>query len=389
MKNLIFILAALLVMSSCRSISKMVDEGRYDDAISLAVKKLQGKKKKKTEYVEYLEKAFNKVTKQDLNEVAFLKAQNKPENWDRIYNRLLNIDRRQNEIEPLLPLVSKDGYQANFNFVRIEPLLIEAEKSSAGYHYSEGLRLLEKAKLGDKVAAKRAYNEFESIDRHFKHFKNKEILKEKALRLGMVNVLIEVLNDADVILPEDFSTELKRIDVRQLEDKWTRYYTNDPGDINFDYNAAIIIDQLLISPEREKEVFYIDDKEIQDGYDYVLDNNGNVMKDTLGNDIKVEKHITIKAEIYELYRSKSARVSGKVAYKDLRSNEIVKSKPLNVEAVFESYASRYTGDKRALSKKTKKHLRARPLPFPSSYDLTMEAVDKLKGILIDELRYDL
>ena len=136
MKNLIYFLLAFFIFSSCTSISKLVDAGQYDEAISVGVKKLQGKKKKKTKYVEYLEKAFNKVTEQDLNEIAYLKDQNKPDNWDKVYSRLTNIERRQKEIEPLLPLISEDGYQAKFNFIRVEPMIIEAEENSASYHYT-------------------------------------------------------------------------------------------------------------------------------------------------------------------------------------------------------------------------------------------------------------
>lgn len=389
MKNLIYLFVAFLLLSSCTSVGKLVDEGRYDDAISAAVKKLSGKKNKKTEYVEYLEKAFNKVTEQDLNDIAYLKEQNKPDNWDRIHGKLIAIDSRQKEIEPLLPLISEDGYQAKFSFVRVEPMLIEAEQSSASYHYTEGKRLLERAEMGDKIAAKRAYEELQSIDLHFKHFKDKEMLKERAKVLGMINVLVQVKNDADVILPQDFSEELSRIDVRELEDMWTRYYTKDPGDINYDYNAVIIIDRLDISPEKEKEVYYIDEKEIKDGYEYVLDGKGNVMKDSLGNDIKVDKYTNIRAEIFELHRHKAARVSGKVVYKDLRTNEIINSRPVNVEAVFESFASKFNGDKRALSDKTRGRIRTSPEPFPSDYDLTMQAADNLKNILVDELKYDL
>jgi hypothetical protein len=377
------------MLSSCTSVTKLVDQGRYDDAIELAVKKLQGKKNKKTKHVEALETAINKVNEQDLNQIEYFKAQNKPENWDKIHSILNGIDRRQNMVQPLLPLVSEDGYQAKFNFVRVEPMLIDAEQKSANYHYEQGQRLLERAEKGDKIAAKRAYEEFQSIDLHFKHFKDKEILKERALILGMVNVLIKVENDAEVILPADFQKELTRIDIRELEDMWTRYYTKDPGDINFDYHAAIVIDRLEITPEREKEVIYIDEKEIKDGFEYELDSNGNVKKDSLGNDIKVDKYIKVRAEIFELYRHKAALVSGKVIYKDLRTGEVVSSRPVNVDAVFESYASKFNGDKRALSSKTQRRLRSKPLPFPSDYDLTMQAADNLKEILADELRYDM
>ena len=44
-----------------------------------------------------------------------------------------------------------------------------------------------------------------------------------------------------------------------------------------------------ISPEQINEKQIIREKVIKDGFDYVLDKRGNVAKDSLGNDIKVDK----------------------------------------------------------------------------------------------------
>jgi hypothetical protein len=301
---------------------------------------------------------------------------------------LLLIKKRQELVEPLLPLVSEDGHQASFQFVRVEPLIQEAEQGAADYHYNEAKRLLDRAENGDKVAAKRAYEELLSIDRYFLHFKDKDVLKDRALMLGMNNVLVEVQNKANVIIPVEFENELKRIDIRSLENEWTRYYTEPQANVKFDYVAAIVIDRLYVSPEQEKEVMYIDEAEIKDGFNYVLDSKGNVMKDTLGNDLKTDKFVTVRADVHELFRLKKAELAGRVEYKESRTGKIVRSKPVFVETVFESFASRFSGDKRALSEKTKKNLRTTPLPFPTDFDLTMQAAEKLKGLLINELRYE-
>ena len=44
---------------------------------------------------------------------------------------------------------------------------------------------------------------------------------------------------------------------------------------------------IMVSPDEVKDTDQIFNKKISDGFDYVLDANGNVMKDTAGNDIKV------------------------------------------------------------------------------------------------------
>ena len=46
--------------------------------------------------------------------------------------------------------------------------------------------------------------------------------------------------------------------------------------------------QINISPEQVKEKQFIKEKQIKDGTKTLLDANGNVVKDSLGNPIKVD-----------------------------------------------------------------------------------------------------
>ena len=50
MKNLIYTLSLLLLVSACTSINKLVEKGEYERAFALGVKKLQGKKNRKARF---------------------------------------------------------------------------------------------------------------------------------------------------------------------------------------------------------------------------------------------------------------------------------------------------------------------------------------------------
>ena len=54
--NLIFLvlLAFAVFVSSCARTQKLVEQGRYDEAIELVTKKLSGKKRKKVKHVKAL-----------------------------------------------------------------------------------------------------------------------------------------------------------------------------------------------------------------------------------------------------------------------------------------------------------------------------------------------
>ena len=120
--NLIFALAmvALFSMTNCRSAQRYVENGDYDAAIDHCVDKLAGKKNKPDDLVKGLELAFKKATDRDMRAVETLTAENRPDNWARINDIHRQIQLRQDKVNPLIPLKSKDGYEAKFMFVNIE-----------------------------------------------------------------------------------------------------------------------------------------------------------------------------------------------------------------------------------------------------------------------------
>ena len=142
---------------------------------------------------------------------------------------------------------------------------------------------------------------------------------------------------------------------------------------------------IAVSADLIKEREYVDDKTIEDGWEYVLDGKGNVRKDSAGNDIKIPKKVLIKARVFESYQSKAAHVGGKLEFYDNIDREIIQTEPLAVDAIFENYAAKFDGDKRALSEDSKKKIGNQPRPFPSSESLVLQAADMLKPVIKDKI----
>lgn len=385
MKSILLALATILILSACSNPEKLIERGRYDDAVALSVRHLIGKKNKKTKHVKALEDAFARVTNADMRQIRTLEKEGRSENWVQINQIHQRIRRRQEKIEPLLPLYSKDGYKAEFKFVRVEDLEIESKEKAADYYYSEGKRLLSQAEQGDKTAARSAYENFEKIGRYYKTFKDEDRLMNRALDLGTVYILFKMENDSRAILPKDFEREIKRISVRDLDKKWRTVHLNPESGLDYDYTALMRLTEIDVSPDLVKEREYVDDKTIEEGWEYVLDKNGNVMKDSSGNDIKIPKKIIIKARIFETYQRKAARVAGRLEFFDNRTREIIHTEPLSVDALFENYAATFDGDKRALTEDSKKKIGNRPVPFPTSESLILQAADLLKPVIKDKI----
>lgn len=383
--NGLFFIALLVGLFSCTSTQEFVERGDYDGAIIHALKKLYGKKKKKAKYVEGIELAFEKVTARDMRALENLKRDRRPDKWVKINQIHRKIQSRQTSIDPYLPLVDDRGHQAQFSFVRINSLERESRQKAADYLYGHAENLLSQAQRGDKAAAQEAYEVLQDLDDYYSNFRNKRTLEQRALDLGKVHILVNMVNNAPVVLPRDFEREVLRIGVGDLNTRWKEYHLRENNNVKMDYKVVMRLTDIAISPEQVKEREYVDTKEIEDGFEYVLDSNGNVLKDSLGNDVKVPKKVFIQAVVFETYQSKAATVAAKLEFYDARYNRLLRTENVATEVIFDNYASTYRGDKRALSKETRRYLGNRPVPFPSSEHLLMDAAERLKPLIKDKI----
>lgn len=385
--NLTFLvlLAFAIFVSSCARTQKLVEQGRYDEAVELATRKLSGKKRKKVKHVKALEKAFEKATQQYMQRIA--KLEDRPGSEEKIVDIYRHIRKRQEAVSPLLPLLSIKGYQAEFQFVKVDELETAAMNKAASALYKIAQYQLVDAERGDKLAARDAFHNLDKIENYFRNYKDVNELKFKARELGTTHVLFEMKNNAQVVLSQEFENEVLRMGVDELNSGWNQFHLSEPANENIDLKVRMNITQIDVSPERIKEREYVDSKEIEDGYDYILDGNGNVMKDTLGNDIKVPRKVLIRARVFEIFQSKAAIVSGHLEYFDARNNDLVRSTPISVESVFENYASHFRGDRRALSSFSRGRCDTRPLPFPLDEELLLQAAEEMKPIVRQEILY--
>jgi hypothetical protein len=382
---LIFLLA--FVLTSCHTAQKYVESGDYDSAIDLCVRKLRGKSKKKTEYVQGLELAFRKAQARDLGTAERLAAEGRPELWERINDLHRDIRARQNKVAPLTPLVAKNGYRAQFDFVDIAAMERQSREKAAEYLYDQSIALLERAERGDKMAARNAYGLLLDLQkRYYPNYRDKNELLAKSRDLGTTYVLFEVKNQSGRILPQHFSDRLLAIGKQDLDSEWKEFFFEAEPGVQFDYKAVFKVRSIDISPERVQERAYADEKKIQDGWDYVLDKRGNVMKDTLGNDLKTPRMVVIRAEVLEVHQTKAARIVGAIEVRDVHNGSLLDTHELATEVVFENYASTFRGDARALSEDSKCRIGNRPLPFPLDSDMLVQAADRLKPEVREELR---
>lgn len=369
MRYIGLLLILCFIFSACTSSKKLLEKGRYDEAIEKSVKALR-KDPGDSDELRVLKEAYRKANTYDLDQISFLENEGRDENWVEIYNLYTALDARQDWIKSL-----PSQLLHQFDLKNYDRELIASKENAAEVSYQKGIEYLER---GDKQSARLAYGEFERVNYIYRDYKEVSRLMSEAHFNGTINVLFTVENNSEVILPRDFDYELKKVSLKELNDLWTNYDTYADTVLNYDYYIVLDLKEIRISPESIDRNTYTETGEIQDGMKYVLDENGNVKKDSLGNDIRVPNMITVSAEVTESRQHKHGYVSGSLDYIDLNTDQLIKTEDISVEAVFEHYSATASGNEEILSDATMKKLRSRPVPFPTDEDMLMDAASLLK-----------
>ena len=75
---------------------------------------------------------------------------------------------------------------------------------------------------------------------------------------------------------------------------------------------------------------------------------------------------------------KSVKVNGQVFYKNLKTNQLIDTFPLESEFIFEHRYATYNGDKSALDTNYLGLIKLRRVPFPNNEQMIFDAGEDLK-----------
>jgi len=386
MKRFLLLSVLVSVLVSCSAKKQMesaISHGNYDLAISEALRKLKNNKdkKRKQDYIVMLEDAYYKVLEQDLQDIAHLKKDGNPEQFKTIYNIYLDLQARQNAIKRVMPL-QINGKTLHLNFNDYSSEIVDYRYKTSEYLIDEGIALLDSK---DKYNARKAYDIFSYIESINPNFEETRSLMTEAHQKGIDFVNVSVVNETHQIIPQQLEAELLDFNTYGLNEFWTVYHSNIDKSIDYDFGMQLQLKQINISPERVNERQQLRERQIVDGWEYLLDDAGNIAKDSLGNAIKIDKIINVRARFVEIIQTKSAQVIADVVYTDLRQNQIIDNFTIDSGFVFENLFGRFRGDQRALNENDRNLTRQRQVQFPSDiqmvYDTGEDLKLKLKGII--------
>jgi hypothetical protein len=384
MKQTGFVFITLLFLVSCGTPKNQFQKGNYDAAIEKAVKKLLKHPDNRDE-IEILERSYKLANEQDLEDIKYLKMEGKPENWDKILRHYQALKHRQDVVRPVLPL-RLDNRTIDFERVDYDKEIIVAQHNAAEYFFAHAQKLMQN---GDKSSYRKAYEEFVKVKRYWGDYENIDQLIALSRYYGTSRVLVIVQNNTAIKLSPQFKESLLALDPTKLNKDWVEYYTRHLDDsVKYDYQVTVNLDHIIVSPDIETEIDTMYKKKVEDGWQYVLDNNNNVMKDSLGNDIKVKKYKTLSCTLIKTIQRKDAHIDGNVEIYSLEPLKLLKKDPITADSHWQYLSARAIGDKEILPLEEKHLLQRKKVMPPSDGDMIMRCADGLREAIRRLLLHD-
>lgn len=368
------ILFLTIIMFGCGSSKKQLQKGNYDAAIEKSVKQLR-KDPKDAKQIEILNQAYKVAIDQDNERVRFLKMEGRPNSWDEIYQVYRALSNRQSLVKTVTPL-NLNGRSVDFPYVDYMPEMVNAKRKAADFYYAHGIELM---KSSIKENYRQAFAEFIRAKEYVGDYEGIDNKIQDAKYLGMSRVFISVQNNSILKFPKEFEQDLLALDLPTLNSEWVEYHTQNLNDnVKYDYFVNVNVKNIAVSPDQTIQKDSVIKRDVEDGFNYVLDKKGNVMRDSLGNDIKQKKYKTLQCALVETIQTKACRIDGDVEVIQMNPNKILKKDPIGAQSNFEHISSRALGDLQALNTKQLERTKIAAVPFPADIEMVVRCSESLK-----------
>lgn len=375
MKRILTLIMVALLLSGCGSTTKKLQQGNYDAVIDKTVKKLI--RKPNSEDAAEMDRAYRLANERDVERIKYLKTENNPDSYDEIFSRYNMMKERQRKVRTVTPM-TVDGKTYSYEYVDYDEAIVAAKRKASDFFYANGKSLMENAL--QKEDYRNAYYQLVKASEYSGgQFENIDDLIYDAHMKGISRVIVEVRNQSPLQLPPQVEEDLISFDTQGLGNEWVEYHFKHMDDnITYDYEILVKLLSIMVSPDETKDTDEVFKKKISDGFDYVLDANGNVMKDTAGNDIKIQKFREITCTLIETQQFKSVEIRGEVEIRSLNPERLLQKEPFGASNQFEHSSARSVGDEGALTAEALQKTKQEKIPFPSDVEMVMMCTETIK-----------
>ena len=177
--NLVSLIAFVLIVAGCKTAAKLYDKGNYDEAVELAVKKLQ--KKPDDEMRSLLQSAYQYAVNDHENRIHQLSDNTNELKWEWLYSEYASLQRLYEAIHrspEALAVVRPTDYSSYLNTY--------ADKA-ATTRFDRGMQWMDN---NDKISFRNAYAEFEMALQYRPGDLTIINRKNEAFQLAVINVVV-------------------------------------------------------------------------------------------------------------------------------------------------------------------------------------------------------
>ena len=373
----------LFVVIGC-SAQRYLEKGKYNKAFEKAVKKLQ-RKPESVEEIKVLKKAYPKLKKEDKERIQYLRKLNRSDRWYKILSRYRNLKERQELLETVLPLYI-EGEKITFEHYNYNEKILQTKQNAAEYYYEEGKALMNKQ---NKEAYRKAYKKFQNVMDFVSNYKDVNDKLKSAKDLGKSLTLITVANNTNRKFSDKLYKRLLSFGTSAFNEQWVEFIIKTQrDDFDYDYIISANILDIDVGAGKISEETSTKEKKIRSGWEYVLDEDGNVKKDSLGNDIKKPDYKTISCKVTETNQHKEAEIEGYMEITDNRTGQVLAKKSIEGKSVFDYTFYSADGNLKALSDDLKEKLEYSEKPFPDDEQLIYSAAEIFAEEFEDKIRWN-
>lgn len=368
-KYLLFILLSFPVLLIAQSPEKLIEKGKYDEAIEACVDKLEKGKGKKTELYASLKTAYQAADQADNDKIIKLKSTKMPEIWYDVFTIYFGMQTRNHEVLRIREQLQQD--QVNLDLRDYSEDLEVSRQNAVAFQYAYAKSLLKTGKQDDAL---QAYLELLKITKLIPDYKDVELMMRQSLGAGSKMALLELNNSSDVTLSPDFMSEITNIGLNYNERQFLNYTTSSEQGKKYPLLLSIDITKVTVSPGTVNEKEFTASHKNPESLDGAYKNEADKAE--------AKKHPDYnKCKIKEIYQLKTAVMEGTLKYIDGNSGMVLYVVPITARSIFENKTATAEGDLFACPPEIYKLLDKPKKKFPKNTEMMYKAGMEFKVLI--------
>lgn len=355
-----------------QSPDKLIENGKYDEAIEKCVDRLSKDKGNTTALYSSLKRAYETANALDLEKIKTLKMSGGPDIWYDVFTGYYSIQQRYVLVSGIKEKLEAD--MVNIKLLEYPEDLEVSRQNAGAFLYATAMKNIN---TGTREGAMEAYSDLIKITRLFEEYKDVELRMRQALGTAAKTALLEVKNSSEAALPPDFLSSMEAIPLTLREKGFLNYKSKaEPGE-SFSLILQVEIMDITVSPGTVSKREYTSSHKAPETFESEYKDEKKKAEDKNHPDYN-------KCVITEIYQLKNATMKAKLRYKEGSTGKVLYVVPIKALTSFENKTATATGDMYACPPEVYEILDKPKKKFPKNAEMIYQLSDEFK-VLIKEI----